>query len=227
MSLILVFRKKNLKWGKRILVFAVILLYLSNSYFFVSFLSKPLKSPFPRPNLENIPPSVGAIVVLTGGRFYTKLRTLYGVELYYRFKDIPLLFSGGLVDKTQDVIAEAEIAARIAENLGVPRERIIVEEESRNTYENALYTLKILKERNIKNFLLVTSGFHMYRAMAVFRKNGITPIPVPSAYIYNRYNKKIILDTDTFIPSVWAFHSLFFVLHEYLGIAWYKVMGYI
>ncbi len=190
-------------------------------------LSKPLESSFPQPNLENIHPSVGAIVVLTGGKFYTRLRTLRGVELYYRFKNLPLLFSGGASFRGEDKIAEAELAASIAINLGVPRERIIVEKQSSNTYENAVYTSKILKNRNITHFLLVTSGFHMARSVAVFKKTGVTPTPVPSGYISNFSDKKHIRFIDYYLPSIGAFYSLFLIMHEYVGVVWYKITGYL
>jgi uncharacterized SAM-binding protein YcdF (DUF218 family) len=226
-GLILILLKKTLKTGKIILVFGIILFYLSSCYWFVNLLSKPLESPFPQPNLEKVSPSAGAIVVLTGGKFYTRLRTIWGVELYYRFKNLPLIISGGSIFREEDNLAESEIAAEIAETLGVPAKKIIVEKESKNTYENAYYTSKILKEKNIKSFFLVTSGIHMYRAMAVFEKQGFTPVPVPYENIYTRSDKKNISFIDNYIPSNEAFYSLFFVLHEYIGIAWYKINGYL
>jgi uncharacterized SAM-binding protein YcdF (DUF218 family) len=190
-------------------------------------LSKPLESPFPQPNLENIPPSVGAIVVLTGGKFYTRLRTLRAVQLYYRFKNLPLLLSGGAAFRGEDKIAESELAASIAINLGVPWEQIFVEKQSGNTYENAVYSSKILKNKSITHIFLVTSGFHMFRAVAVFKKNGITPIPVPSDYSSNFSDKKTITFVDNYLPSIRAFYSLFLIMHEYVGLLWYKFIGYL
>lgn len=190
-------------------------------------LSKPLESPFPQPNLENIHTSIGAIVVLTGGQYYTRLRTLRGVELYYRLKNLPLLFSGGSAFRGEDKIAESELAAGIAINLGVPRERIILERQSGNTYENAVYSSKILKDKSITHIFLVTSGFHMARAVAVFKKNGITPIPVPSGYISTFSDKHNIRFIDYYLPSIRAFYSLFLIMHEYVGLLWYKITGYI
>jgi uncharacterized SAM-binding protein YcdF (DUF218 family) len=226
-ALILIFIESTAKLGKRILVFGIILFYLSSSYWFVNLLSAPLESPFSQPNLEHVSPPAGAIVVLTGGKFYTRLRTIWGVELHQRFKDLPLIISGGPIFREEDNLAESEIAAEIAKTLGVPAEKIIVEKKSKNTYENAYYTSEILKEKNIKNFFLVTSGFHMYRAMAVFKKQGFTPVPVPYENIYSRSEKKKISFIDNYIPSSEAFHSLFYVLHEYAGLLWYKINGYI
>lgn len=123
-------------------------------------------------------------------------------------------------------MTESAWAAQIAERLGVPREQIISEEQSRDTYENAVYTSKILKERNITNFFLVTSGIHMYRAVAVFKKNGFSPIPVPSGYISTMSDEWISFP-DSVLPSSGAFHSLFYVLHEYIGLVWYKLRGFI
>lgn len=225
-ALILIFIESTAKLGKRILVFGIILFYLSSSYWFVNLLSAPLESPFPQPDFEHVSPPAGAIVVLTGGKFYTRLRTIWGVELHRRFKALPLIISGGPIFRKEDNLAESEIAAEIAKNLGVPAEKIIVEKKSKDTYENAYYTSEILKEKNIKNFFLVTSGIHMYRAMAVFKKQGFTPVPVPYENI-SRSEKKKVSFIDNYIPSSEAFYSLFYVLHEYAGLLWYKINGYI
>ena len=227
MGLILIVRKKTFRWGKRILMLGIIILYLSSSFTVVNLLSKPLESPFPQPYWESIPPSVGAIVVLTGGKLYTKIRTLRGVELYYQLKNLPLLFSGGPASRDKDSLAESKRAGLIAQKLGVPQERIIVESRSRNTYENAVYSLIILRRMNIKDFILVTSGSHMRRAMAVFKKNGATPVPVPSDYISSWTPQKKAFFPDYILPTTEAFNALFYVLHEYFGLVWYKTKGYI
>ena len=64
--------------------------------------------------------------------------------------------------------------------LGVPDEAIVMETQSRNTAENALYTGEILRERGFARVLLVTSALHMPRAMKLFRARGIDAVPAPT-----------------------------------------------
>src|ERR1700730_13620600 len=63
---------------------------------------------------------------------------------------------------------------RVLESLGVARGRIIVEDHSRNTVENAVYSKTIVQPNSGERWLLVTSAYHMPRAIGVFRKVGIS-----------------------------------------------------
>jgi uncharacterized SAM-binding protein YcdF (DUF218 family) len=79
-----------------------------------------------------------------------------------------ILVTGG---KPEHGLSEAEVIARCLVELGVPRERLILEQASRSTWENALYSAPML--RGYPRVLLVTQGFHARRARRVFRANGV------------------------------------------------------
>jgi uncharacterized SAM-binding protein YcdF (DUF218 family) len=66
---------------------------------------------------------------------------------------------------------EAETAAQVFEDFGVPRVRVELEDRSRNTIENAIFAKKVVNPKPSERWLLVTSAFHMPRAMGVFRRN--------------------------------------------------------
>ena len=90
------------------------------------------------------------------------------------------MFSGGSGALIGDGSAEAGAAVRLLETLGISRDRVILEDRSRNTVENALFSKLIVDPKRGERWLLVTSAFHMPRAIGVFRKAGfpIEPYPV-------------------------------------------------
>ena len=116
---------------------------------------------------------VGALCASPANRLLTAVRL-------QKMLNVPILISGGQV--YSDSGAEAEIAARILKSLGVPEDKILTETRSVNTSQNARYSAAILREKNFKKPVLVTSAFHMRRAMLNFRLNRFMPIPYPTDY---------------------------------------------
>lgn len=97
---------------------------------------------------------------------------------------IPILLSGGQV--YSDTGAEARIAGRVLESLGVSPEDVIMETESINTTQNAEFTEEILRTRGFEHPILVTSAFHMRRAVLAFEQQGVEVTPYPSDYLVPR-----------------------------------------
>ena len=106
-------------------------------------------------------------------------RLLAAVRLQ-KMLNVPILVSGGQV--YSDSGAEAEISARVLKSLGVPEDKILTETKSTNTTQNARYSAKILRDNNFTKPLLVTSAFHMNRAMLVFNLNRFKPIAYPTDF---------------------------------------------
>jgi uncharacterized SAM-binding protein YcdF (DUF218 family) len=79
-----------------------------------------------------------------------------------------------------DGSAEAKAAAGLLESFGISRDRVILEERSRNTVENAVFSKAIIKPKRGERWLLVTSAYHMPRAIGVFRKAGFPIEPYPA-----------------------------------------------
>ena len=116
---------------------------------------------------------VGALCSSPANRLLTAVRL-------QRKLGVPILLSGGQV--YEDTGAEAKIARRMLIDLGVPEEQILVETRSINTTQNARYSAEILRAHGLTHPILVTSAFHMKRAVLNFEKQGIDVVPYPADY---------------------------------------------
>lgn len=170
----------------------------------------------------------GAIVVLGGGFLLhspeagggsvllpeSMQRAIKGAQLQ-RETGLPLLFSGGSPGLGQDGGSEAEAARSFWLSLGLPESKLLSETRSRDTYENAIFTKKILGER--QSIYLVTSAWHMPRARAAFERAGFVVTPAPTAY---RGDRRPLTPMD-FLPNADDLRLTELALHEYLGRLWY------
>jgi uncharacterized SAM-binding protein YcdF (DUF218 family) len=174
-----------------------------------------------------------AIVVLTGGVYRrdesmpedlpkadTLARASYGAWLYRNWRAVPVLVSGGVTGGRTRVVL-AEVARRVVEEKGVPPAMVLMESRSRSTYENARYSADILRAKGITRIALVTEAHHMRRAEAAFRRQGLAVVPAPCAYRYIRFTG----DLEEFIPRAAAIEQDELMLHEWLGLLWYRLSG--
>ena len=146
-------------------------------------------------------------------------------QLAYNAKKAPIIvISGGNVFEQIGVESEAYYISEILQEWGVSSQYIIVEGRSRNTYENAVWTKKLMDSRQIDRILLVTSAFHMPRALATFRTFGINAVPSPSEFSTVDYSQPSILD---WIPSLTNFGKIHAVIREKIGILVYRYRGWI
>jgi uncharacterized SAM-binding protein YcdF (DUF218 family) len=99
-------------------------------------------------------------------------RVTVAAELARRYPNLRIIFSGGTNALIFEKDAEAGFAVRQLEDLGVARERITAEEQSRNTIENAVFSRLLADPKPGERWLLITSASHMPRAIAVFRAAG-------------------------------------------------------
>ena len=114
--------------------------------------------------------------------------------------------------------AEADVAADVLVELGVPRERIEIERASRNTYENAIYGAALAKPKPGEVWVLVTSAFHMPRAVGCFREAGFSVIADPVDYRW-------LGESELGFDPVAGLEALDLAVHEYVGLAAYRLMG--
>jgi len=107
-------------------------------------------------------------------------RVLDTIELIHQYPAARILISGGGGTVFGDGAAEAPIVADYFRTIGIDSARILVEDRSRTTAENAVYSKELAKPREGERWLLVTSAWHMPRAVGVFEKIGfpVTPYPV-------------------------------------------------
>ncbi len=173
----------------------------------------------------------GAIVVLAGGRYTqaqeyggvdtvgdsTLIRVRYGAYLHHK-TGLPVVVSGGTpLDPEATSLAQLMADALINE-FGV--KNVWLEDQSRTTAENAIYSQKLLAEKGIDNALLVTQAWHMPRSVAIFEQVGMKVIPAPTRFVG--------VDDDTFsphdiLPSASAMDNIDAALHEWVGRVWYVI----
>jgi len=106
-------------------------------------------------------------------------RLLHGLRLYKSSKAPYLVVMGGA---PRGYTPEAVHMSRLLVELGVAPDAILLEDRSRNTWENVPNVMPVLRENNINRVLVVTSAFHMRRALGVFEKLGIEAIPAATDY---------------------------------------------
>ncbi|HMV43666.1 MAG TPA: YdcF family protein [Leptospiraceae bacterium] len=133
-----------------------------------------------------------------------------------------VLFTGGSGLLFDQEVKEAGFAKKFLIDFGIPENKILLESESRNTFENALYTKKILEEKKIERIILVTSAFHMKRSIAIFQKLGIEAYPFPTDYRSLRMD----LNWEIIIPATGALETTTIAIKEWMGILMYQWKGY-
>ena len=117
-----------------------------------------------------------------------------------------------------DPVSNAEIMADVAIALNVDKKDIVLEVSSRDTKDEALLIKKIVGD---DEFILVTSASHMVRSMALFRKQGMDPIPAPTDFWIKERQR---MGAEVF-PSAYKLRMAERAVHEYLGIMWGKIRG--
>jgi uncharacterized SAM-binding protein YcdF (DUF218 family) len=171
------------RWGRRLAVTTLVLLALAAFSPVGNFLLYPLESRFPPWDASRGAPD--GIIVL-GGSVDTELsaahhtpvvshaadRMLAAAELARRYPNARVVFTGGNANLISTGAKEADYSAPVLENLGIAKNRLLVESNSRNTYENALFTKQLIAPKPGERWLLVTSAFHMPRSVGLFRKAG-------------------------------------------------------
>jgi uncharacterized SAM-binding protein YcdF (DUF218 family) len=145
-------------------------------------------------------------------------RCQHALEVYRQGAPCPLLASGGNVDPTVSTTALGLLMRDFLSSQGVPPDDILVEDRSRTTYENAVESAKLLASRGMRKVVLVTEAAHMPRAVACFRRQGIDVIPAACNYRSSQFDWSLF----DFLPSPQAALDWDGVLHEWLGLIWYR-----
>ena len=209
---------------------------LANVVFFYLLAVEPVKDLLLFPLENRYPPmeeknheQLNAIVVLGGGVICSSpeelgrgslasdslKRIVYGKRLHEVY-GLPIIVSAGNVFKTADCEPEALIAKRMLVELGMNEEQIFLEDESRNTWENARYVRKLYRPGKV---ILVTSSYHMRRSMYCFESNDISCIPAPTDYKIRRARYKY----RSFLPRMTSFSGSHLAMREWLGLVYYRV----
>ncbi len=131
--------------------------------------------------------------------------------------ELPLVVSGGSVLPFEKH-SEAEIASEFLRNeLGVAK--VLIEPNSRTTWENAQQTKLLLEQKGFKRALLVTHAYHMKRAVYAFDRAGIENIPMPTGFLGNQAKVDWLGD---WLPRAESLKRSSLALHEHLGLLFYR-----
>jgi uncharacterized SAM-binding protein YcdF (DUF218 family) len=106
-------------------------------------------------------------------------RVLGTIQLAHRYPKARILITGGPATVFATGTAEAPVVAGFLKRLGVDPARLMVEDRSRTTYENAIYSRELANPKKGERWLLVTSAWHMPRSIGVFEKAGFPVVPYP------------------------------------------------
>jgi uncharacterized SAM-binding protein YcdF (DUF218 family) len=131
-----------------------------------------------------------------------------------------LVYTGGSGSLTRQKLKEADYVVDLYEVLGIPQERLILERESRNTWENAKFTMEMISPKADENWILVTSAFHMPRAVGAFRRVGWEMIPYPVDY---KVQQKISFPSPLDFGS--GLGGMSNAGHEWIGLIAYWLTG--
>lgn len=188
---------RSLKWKKLAFLFyapAIVLLITLHIYPLGDHILFPLENRFHKP--DKLPEKIDGIIIL-GGSIETTVssqrgspelnnaaeRVTTGFSLAQQYPEAKVIFTGGLgrlANRDKGIISESSAAQMIFTQMGLKNPgRLLLEHESRNTHENALFSKKLINDDVGGNWLLVTTASHMPRSVGIFRKVGWNVIPYP------------------------------------------------
>lgn len=191
-------------------------------------------------NLENrFPPAsknldrVDGIIVLGGvvDQFVSEARGQVSIngaaerltefaKLSFNYPQAKLVFSGGSGVLGKQELKEAHFVKPVLAALGVNINRVVFEDKSRNTVENAVFSKRMVKPLLDEKWILITSAFHMPRAVGSFRQAGWTVIPYPVDY--GTMGDEWFKPGFRFLGGINGFsHGV----HEWIGLTFYWLTG--
>ena len=233
-GLLLLWFTRKQKAGRIVVTLAGVLLFLFSSHFFSDMLLTPLESRYPPLVITSGArgpvglSEVKFIVVLANGFFpeagrplaiqldeSSTARLVDGARVSKVLNGCKLVLSGG----ADSVSSPARAMAQLAQDLGVGRQDMILETQSRDTDDEARLVAPIVGQQP---FILVTEASHMPRAMALFQKYGTRPIADPVDF---RASHSQAIVPDEVFPSAAGLNGSERAVYEYLGLAWAKIRG--
>jgi uncharacterized SAM-binding protein YcdF (DUF218 family) len=223
---------RHARLGRRMSGVATGLLILIGILPFGAWLIAPLENRFPPPPAELAAPY--GIVVLGGaidpelGRARNQViladgaaRMTEAVSLARRFPQARVVFTGGSGSLSRNDPPEAQDAGKLLTALGIDPQRIVLEDRSRNTQENAQFTRDLVHPEPSQLWLLVTSAYHMPRSMGLFRKAGFNVVAYPVDYrsFGDAHDWSLNHETSR------GLRLFDLAIHEWTGLIAYRISG--
>jgi len=223
--------RRGSRWGRRVVTAAALSGLVVAVLPLGGWVLAPLEYRFPK---VQIPPAKVDGVILLGGFASPHLSAVHGqpalnesaerlttfVELASANPGARLIFSGGSASIFDTPHREATAVEAVLRQIGFDTGRVIFENEARNTYENAIRSLPLADIRADAQWVLITSAFHMPRAVGVFRKAGWSVLPYPVDFRTDgRGGFGLAFDFSG------GLRGLGFGLKEWIGLVAYRALG--
>lgn len=223
--------RRDRRWGRRLLYAGIAGLVLIAVLPIDRWMIEPLEDRFPR--VTRLPAQVDGIIVL-GGAVDTDRTLDHGIPaltweaermtafagLARRYPDARLVFTGGSGALVPGILKEADVARKLFTDLGIRQDRMIYENQSRTTFENAEFSRDLVHPEPGETWILVTSANHMPRSVGVFRHFDWEVLPWPVAYKAPPAQNWTVLGA-----VVGHLQIVDLAFHEWLGLLAYYLTG--
>jgi len=232
-STALLFIPRFQRFARPILVFTVVMMMIIAITPVGRLLFQVLENRFPMVEMTALPQKINGIIVLGGvinpvlsqsrgqlaiGSAVERITAM--AELQQRYPDAKIIFSGGSGNLFNQQVKEADFVAPLLKQLGMDVSKVIFENQSRNTVENATNSIKLAGPVNGQTWIMVTSAFHMPRSIGVFRTVGWDVVPYPVDFGAAKDQT-----FDLGFDLTQGLNYLGTSLHEILGLIFYKLTG--
>ncbi len=228
---VLLWRGRQLRVGRWLATIGTLLLLFISLQVVPFVVGRVLESQYPTYTPAPNAPEPVYVVVLGGGVRENEAlplsarlsppalaRLVEGIRIVQMHPSAYLVVTGG---KVFSRVSEAEVAADVAMMLGVDSTRIVREDESLDTHDQAQRIAAIAGDRPV---VLVTSAVHMPRSVALFRRQGLDPRPAPTAHLFDG---DFIAGPRSLLPTAEHLRATEIVMHEVYGLLWSKLVGII
>lgn len=228
----LLMRTRHKKTGRVLVIAGIVVLYLLSTGPVSNLLIRPLENDYPP--LKDRTTDAAAVVVLTSGiKDLSHLglgavagsgslgRLAEGIKIYKENEGMQYIVVGGMGDPVRPTVSFGLVLGREAVSLGVAGEDLLVEDKSMNTYEGAMNLSEILKHRDNRKIVLVTSAFHMPRSVGFYREAGFDVVPAPTDFM----GDSVVFGFNLMVPSAGALGRSSTAMYEYISSSWYVLKG--
>lgn len=218
---------KDRKYKSGFLLFAIsTITYIFSCEFFADSIILNLEKKYAITSDENI--QKGDIYILLGGGILTDTlggnvpaknvysRILKTAQLYNK-NPKEIYISGG--SPLQNKESESSVYKKELILLGIPENNIIIEEKSKTTKENSIFIKNIMKEKNMKSGIIITSAIHMPRSMEVFKDSELKFYPAPCDFTAHIEKQNFF----AYVPKFKVLKDLYSAFWEYIGLIYYKI----
>ncbi|MEA1885369.1 MAG: YdcF family protein [Thermotogota bacterium] len=202
----------------------------------INLLVRPYEYQYSETELSDFTKEESVIVVFSGGVIrglesggemydqigpHSMMRLYRAFQLYEKFGSEIIIAGGNVYDQPGKSISE--VMSRVLESWGVPSEQIRIEQQSKTTWENVVYSLNMIDD-TVKNIILVTSALHMPRSYRTFQRiieekerTNLNLIPYPGDYRV----ENVPMSFSSFLPSSGSLDTFSSAFHEWLGNLFY------